>query len=187
MNGSARAAAYAPDGNTLLTSGGDGEVYHWDVRTRRCLYRTRDEGCVKSSAIDVSMDGRYFATGSDSGVVNVYNGGRLGADDEPVNEPRGLFSTSPSPLKTIMNLTTVADTVRFNPDGQILAIASRMKKDSLRLVHLPSGTVFQNWPTARSPLQFVHSLDFSPGGGFMAVGNAKGKVLLYRLHHYEHA
>jgi U3 small nucleolar RNA-associated protein 18 len=184
MNGSARVAAYAPDGNTLLTSGGDGEVYQWDLRTRRCLNRTRDEGCVNSTAIDVSLDGRYFAAGSDSGVVNIYSQGGQGND---VNRPRGLFSPNPSPLKTIMNLTTVADTVRFNPDGQILAIASRMKKDSLRLVHLPSCTVFQNWPTARSPLQFVHSLDFSPGGGFMAVGNAKGKVLLYRLHHYDRA
>ena len=68
--------------------------------------------------------------------------------------------------------------------AQMLAMASRMKKDALRLVHLPSGTVFQNWPTSRSPLGYVHSVAFSPGGGYLAVGNAKGRALLYRLHHY---
>jgi len=32
---------------------------------------------------------------------------------------------------------------------QILAIASRMKKDAMRLVHMPSLTVFSNWPSSR--------------------------------------
>lgn len=32
-----------------------------------------------------------------------------------------------------------------SPDGQMLAFASRMKKDSLRIAHLPSCTVFANW------------------------------------------
>ncbi len=63
-----------------------------------------------------------------------------------------------------------------------MAMASRMKKDAMRLVHLPSATVFSNWPTQRSPLHYVHSLAFSPHSGFLAVGNARGKVLLYRLH-----
>jgi U3 small nucleolar RNA-associated protein 18 len=69
----------------------------------------------------------------------------------------------------------------------MLAIASRMKKDSLRLLHMASRTVFSNWPTTRTPLQFVHSIDFSPHCGYMAIGNAKGRALLYRLHHYEQA
>ena len=32
---------------------------------------------------------------------------------------------------------------------QVLAVASRMKKDAMRLVHMPSLTVFSNWPTSR--------------------------------------
>jgi len=36
-------------------------------------------------------------------------------------------------------------------------------------------------------LQYVYSLDFSRAGGFLAVGNAAGKVLLFKLHHYQHA
>ena len=59
-----------------------------------------------------------------------------------------------------------------------------MERDALRLVHLPSCTVFSNWPTSKSPLHYVHCAAFSPGCGFLAIGNAKGKVLLYRLPHY---
>jgi U3 small nucleolar RNA-associated protein 18 len=66
-------------------------------------------------------------------------------------------------------------------------MASKMKKDALRLVHTASLTTFSNWPTSRSPLGHVHSMAFSPHAGFFAVGNDKGKVLLYRMHHYAQA
>jgi hypothetical protein len=39
----------------------------------------------------------------------------------------------------------------------------------------------------RSPLHYVHSLAFSPHSGFLTIGNARGRVLLYRLHHYQEA
>jgi U3 small nucleolar RNA-associated protein 18 len=84
-------------------------------------------------------------------------------------------------------LTTRADVVRYNSDGQILAIGSTRTKEALRLVHVASRTVFQNWPSYRTPVQYVSSVDFSPNSGYMAIGNAKGKVLLYRLNHYARA
>ena len=67
----------------------------------------------------------------------------------------------------------------------MLAFASRMKRDSLRVAHIPSCTVFSNWPSSKTPLHYVHSLAFSPRCGFLAVGTARGRVLLYRLHHYD--
>eukprot|EP01018_Ginkgo_biloba_P008299 Gb_28754 [translate_table: standard] len=174
MNGSVRAVSFAENGRHLLSSGGDGQVYHWDLRTRKCFHKGDDEGCVNSSALSVSPNSNYFATGSDSGIVNVYN------RDE-------FLGGVKKPLKSLANLVTVVDNLKFNCDSQILAICSRMKRDNLKLVHLPSCTVFSNWPSPKAPLQYVHSMDFSPGGGFMAVGNAEGKVLLYKLHHYQRA
>ena len=44
--------------------------------------------------------------------------------------------------------------------------------------------MFKNWPTSKTPLGYVWDVDFSPGGGYLAVGNDKGKCLLYRLDHY---
>jgi len=190
MNGSVRAGAFSADGNDLLTSGSDGVIYLWDMRMQRCRQRYVDEGSTRGSALSVSPDGQTFASGSESGVVNVYqhstataqtNGSAGGASDNP-EAPLAL-----RPLRSLPHLTTNADSIAFNGDGQLLAIASRMKRDALRLVHLPSLTVFSNWPTSRTPLHYVHSVCFSPGGGYLAIGNAKGRVVLYRLHHFRQA
>jgi len=48
-------------------------------------------------------------------------------------------------------------------------MASRLKKNALRVVHTASQTVFNNWPTPATPLDYVHSLDISPHSGYMAV------------------
>ena len=174
MNGTVRSLAFADDGKTLLSSGGDGQVYHWDLRTRTCLHKGIDEGCINGTTLSTSPNGALFAAGSDSGIVNVYN------RDEFLGGNR-------RPMKTIENLTTKVDFMKFNNDAQILAICSHMKKSSLKLVHVPSFTVFSNWPPPNRTLQYPRCLDFSPGGGFMAIGNAAGNVLLYKLHHYNHA
>ena len=98
----------------------------------------------------------------------------------------GLFAApvAARPAATIMNLTTRVDRLVFDPSGAILAAASTAGKDALRLVHTASGTVFANWPAARTPLGTLSALAFSPRSGYFAAGNEKGKVLLYRLNHF---
>ncbi|GAB2272962.1 hypothetical protein Dimus_007777 [Dionaea muscipula] len=41
-----RSIAFTTDGNQLLSSGGDGQIYHWDLRTRTCFHKGVDEGCL---------------------------------------------------------------------------------------------------------------------------------------------
>ncbi|PPD73864.1 hypothetical protein GOBAR_DD29205 [Gossypium barbadense] len=129
MNGTVRSLAFADNGNQLLSSGGDGEVYHWDLRTRTCIHKAADEGCINGTALCTSPNGRMFAAGSDSGIVNIYN------RDEFLGGKR-------KPIKTVENLTTKVDFMKFNSDAQILAICSTMKKNSLKLMHVPSFTVY---------------------------------------------
>ncbi len=249
-HGACGASRRAPSG-----AGGDGVVHTWDMRTRTCLRRDVDEGCLTATALAAAPSGRLFAAGADSGVVNVYSRGPgaeaagaaaergPGANLVPSKLRRPCAARQAPPLRALTNLTTTIDTLAFSPDSQarhrgaarsrwprrrarairtaalpavtaalpsmhtaretqrhtlspsgkprgprrhaqMLAMASRMKRDALRLVHVPSLTVFANWPTSRTPLGHVHSAAFSPGGGFLAIGNAKGRVLLYRLHHY---
>ncbi|KAK0581957.1 hypothetical protein LWI29_019921 [Acer saccharum] len=174
MNGTARSLAFTSDGKQLLSSGGDGQIYHWDLRTRTCIHKAVDEGCIKGTTLCTSPNGSFFAAGSESGIVNVYN------REEFLGGKR-------KPIKTIENLTSQVDFMKFNNDAQILAICSSRKKNGLKFVHVPSFNVFSNWPPPNSTLKSPQCLDFSPGGGFCAVGNAQGKVLLYKLHHYNHA
>lgn len=146
--------------------------YLWDARHRkRCVHTFVDDGAISCSALAVSADGRYLACGSDTGVVNLY-------DDSCYK------STTPTPLKAIMNLTTVVHKLEFHPDGQMLALASRVKKNSARLFHIPSLTTFQNWPPSGNHLSYVNALSFSANGGYITLGNDKGKAMMYRLNHY---
>ncbi|GAA5953815.1 hypothetical protein JCM21900_005482, partial [Sporobolomyces salmonicolor] len=48
-------------------------------------------------------------------------------------------------------------------------------------VHLPTCGVFSNWPTQQTPLHHVTALDFSKKSEWLAVGNQRGKVLLYEV------
>ncbi|EPS74299.1 hypothetical protein M569_00455, partial [Genlisea aurea] len=180
MNATVRSAAFSHDGRRLASSGGDGRIYLWDVRKMRCVDVVVDEGCVKGTALCGSHDGRWLAAGSESGIVNVYGGEEFFGnerDDDGKKKKKGR------PVKVIENLTTRVDTVKFNWDAQILAIVSRMKRNSMRLVHVASMTVFQNFPRQNQSLGYPICVDFSPRG-FMAVGNAAGKVPLFKLHHY---
>lgn len=174
MNGTVRSLAFAEDGKQLLSSGGDGHVYHWDLRTRRCIHKAVDEGCINSTVLCTSPNGSLFAAGSDSGIVNIY-------------KREEFLGGKKKPIKTVENLTTRVDFMKFNHDSQILAICSTVKNNSMKLIHIPSLTVFSNWPPQNAALRYPRCMDFSPAGGFMAVGNAAGKVLLYKLHHYQNA
>ncbi len=82
-------------------------------------------------------------------------------------------------LKEIKNITTSIHTLAFHPSSQILLISSRQKKDALRMIHVPSFRVYQNWPTASTPLSYINSVSFSSDGKYLALGNEKGRVLLY--------
>ncbi|KAF9970422.1 U3 small nucleolar RNA-associated protein 18 [Actinomortierella ambigua] len=174
MNGNVRAVAWSSDGTHLYSIGVDCEVYQWEVSTGKCLHRFFDDGGFKPTALAVSPDNKFFAVGSKSGIVNVY-------------DQTCLKSTHPKPLRAIGNLTTAINVMRFNHDSQILAIASKGRKDQLKLIHIPSLKVFPNWPTKGTPLSYVTCLTFSPRSGYLAIGNDKGKVLLYRLNHYASA
>lgn len=62
-----------------------------------------------------------------------------------------------------------------------LALASDF---SLAQIHLPSLTSFSNWPTSSTPLGHVSAVDFSARSEYIAIGNTRGRVLLYHLKDY---
>lgn len=180
MNGSVRAAAFTPDSREILSVGGDGEVYRWDLRQQMCLQRFQDEGNLGGTAIAVAPTGGVFAVGSTSGVVNVYDAATALGGGATAEE-------GPKPKKAVMNLTTAADFVEFNHDGSLMCVASRKKKDALKMVHVDSLTTFSNWPTSNTPLHYVNAVAFSPHSGYFGIGNDKGAVLTYRLSQFSKA
>uniref|UniRef100_A0A8C8FP39 U3 small nucleolar RNA-associated protein 18 homolog n=1 Tax=Oncorhynchus tshawytscha TaxID=74940 RepID=A0A8C8FP39_ONCTS len=147
----------------------EGEVYIWDMRSSKCLNRFTDDGCVSGTSMAASKNGQYLACGSAAGVVNVYS------------QEECMRQNNPKPLKAIMNLVTSATSLRFNPTSEILAIASRADDEAARLVHIPSFTVFSNFPMfQRKTIYRAHRLDFSPNSGFFSLANNKGHAPLFR-------
>merc|ERR1712080_434750 len=146
--------------------GEEGEVYVWDMRRRLCIHRFTDDGCISGTC--VATGGDYLATGSTTGVVNVYN------------TRAALLSTStPRPVRAVMNLVTPITCLKFNHTAEILAMTSRFTDNAVKLLHVPSMTVFKNFPdTKRYQLHKVLSLDISQGSGYLAMGNIKGSANL---------
>ncbi|KAJ1673532.1 U3 snoRNP protein [Spiromyces aspiralis] len=172
MNGTVKDVAWCKDSNYLWSIGMDAEVYQWDTRKgNECVQRWKDRDCYRPTCIASSPTSSFFACGDYSGIVNIY--------DSPMTQ-----NDTRKPIKSVTNLTTPISEVLFNHDSQMLGIFSRNKKDQFKLVHLPSCTVFSNWPTHNTPLGYVQTFDFSPNSGFLGIGNDKGKVLLFRLKHY---
>ncbi|OWF54383.1 U3 small nucleolar RNA-associated protein 18 homolog [Mizuhopecten yessoensis] len=173
MNGNVESVAFSRDGTTMYSHGDDGEVYIWDMSTRDCVHRFVDEGCTKGTSIAASPNGQYLSCGSYSGVVNIY-------EAETCRTMR-----SPKPVKALMNLTTPCTDTRFHPSSEMLAMSSNFTERAVKLVHLPSMTVFSNYPESHDhELRLPRSMDFSPNGGYFTVGTNKGSALLYRMKHF---
>ncbi|KAJ1667020.1 U3 snoRNP protein [Coemansia sp. RSA 1646] len=178
MNGVVRDVSFTADGNYLWSIGTDNEMYQWDLRQNQCVSRWHDQSMFRATHMEVSSDSSYYASGDHSGMVNIY-------DVNAIKTQANSAFLNVKPFKALNNLTTSISGLRFNHSSEILGIFSNKTQGQLKLAHLPTGTVFSNWPSMSSNLGFVQCIDFSPHSGFMAVGNDKGKAMLYRLPHFQ--
>ncbi|KAF2984744.1 hypothetical protein EK904_002310 [Melospiza melodia maxima] len=121
VNGRCTASAFTPDSSKIYSYSKEGEVFIWDVRSRKSLHKFEDEGSLEGKCIAISKNNQYVACGSSSGVVNLYT------TDVCLKENR------PKPVKAIMNLVTSATCVTFNPTTEILAVASRDTDEAVKL------------------------------------------------------
>ncbi|KAJ9605248.1 U3 snoRNP protein [Cladophialophora chaetospira] len=177
--------AWWKDGNGFAAVGKNGEVSEYDIESRRVVVRWMDEGAVGTTVIALSGDtsqqcrggSRWVAIGSSSGVVNLYDrrGWTNTASVDSTQDER------PKPVRMFDQLTTPVSQLEFSEDGQMLVMSSRWKKNALRLAHLPSCTLYRNWPTDKTPLGRISSVALSTDGGYLAVGNEQGKIRLWEV------
>ncbi|KAI7935409.1 hypothetical protein MJO28_016280, partial [Puccinia striiformis f. sp. tritici] len=182
--------AWSRNGTQLLTIGNNAEVSIWDLRMNKILGTWFDDGGFNPTKITttdqdcinlLNDSNSYTAIGSQTGIVNLYDDQLHHSESFGVDQ----FQASRKPFKTITNLTTSINRIKFNPDAQVLGISSQVKKDAFKLVHTKSGTVFSNWPTSNTPLGHVTDFDFNYNSKFLVTANNRGKVLLYSLKFWE--
>jgi U3 small nucleolar RNA-associated protein 18 len=164
--------AFSKDSNYLYSHSDDNEVTVFDLRTQRVKHKFSDDGCVNGTILTLSSNGRFLATGSRQGFVNIYN-------SEDV-----LASKYPKPVSVLSNLTTEISDLKFNHTSELLALCSVDSKNGIKIAHVQSGTVFHNFPTHLDHIGQPTVLEFSPESGFLGVGTLEAKVPLYRLRHF---
>ncbi|KIH87242.1 U3 small nucleolar RNA-associated protein 18 [Sporothrix brasiliensis 5110] len=179
------------DGSGMTILGRDGSVGEWSLEARRFVGVWRDDGSTGGTVLALgggqvagqtggpAMLGgdRWVAIGSKTGITNLYDRAQL-------VETNGAATTvvaTPTPLRVLEQLVTPITSISFTPDGQLMAFASKHKQDALRLVHLPSATVYRNWPTSKTPLGRITAVAFSRDNDFLAVGNDAGKTRLWEI------
>ncbi len=194
--------AWWKNGHGLSIVGKNGEVTEWSVQ-KGFTGRWMDDGAVGTTVIAVGGNSgrddwiggdRWVAIGSSSGIVNLYDR-RSWCEQQPQTDggsgdSNGGIPMAPKPHRILEHLTTPISHLAFSPDGQILLMASRWKHNALRLVHLPSGTVFRNWPTAKTPLGRITSVAWGRptaeeeqegSVALLAVGAETGRVRLWEV------
>jgi len=145
--------SFTADSKRLIVCGDSCNVNVLSLRQNCIEHIFVDDGCVNGRAISLSPNQRLLATGSNEGVVNVY-------DYESIYK-----STVPQPEKRFMNLRTSIANLQFNHTSELLAMSSRMVPNSLKLAHFPSAKA------ARSKLRALSSaLRGSPSTAQRAVG-----------------
>ena len=184
------------EGLSIISKSGEAIEYH--IAQRAVVAKWMDEGAAGATVLalggnipggkDNGLGGdRWMAVGSQSGIVNIYDRSSWSLDPDATasNSNSNLTQTgvpsSPNPKKVLRQLTTPTSHLAFADDGQMLAVASRWKADALRLVHLPSCTLYSRWPTSSTPLGRISALVFGPGGELLAVGNEAGKVRMWEI------
>jgi U3 small nucleolar RNA-associated protein 18 len=190
------------DGTGMSIAGKNGEVTEWSVENG-VVGRWTDEGAVGTTVITLGGNSgregwlggdRWVAIGSSSGVVNVYDRRAWSENDPSTNgakvDSNNGIPKAPKPLRALQNLTTPISHLEFTADGQVLAMASRWKNNAMRLVHLPSATVFKNWPTEKTPLGRITAIAWGRPSeeeeregslAQLAVANEAGHVRMWEI------
>lgn len=136
--------AWWSDGEGMTVASKNGEISEWDGRLGKVVARWMDEGAVGTTVLNLGgrsgrtqLGGdRWVAVGSSSGVVNVYDRREWAAAYGQAPKDKKAESAiprNPKPVRGLDQLTTPISHLVFSPDGQMLVMASRWKRDALRL------------------------------------------------------
>jgi eukaryotic-like serine/threonine-protein kinase len=151
--------AFSPDGERVVSAGGDGTIKTWDSRTGQVVQRIAAH--AKSTfCVAFHSGGRHVASSGDDGRAKVWD----------LTTGREVFAAPCSTVYIFGNAYTVA----FSPDGRLLAAGSD------RVVNIWDWAGHQLRDTLPGHDRFAINVAFSRDGR-LATGSWRGGVRLWNL------
>lgn len=150
--------ALSEDGQYLAATSFDGRINVWDNLANGAKIREFETKRSFGMSIDLSMDGRFTASGHENGGIYVFN-----------NETGRLFLSLPGLVKPVR-------AVRFSPGGTLLAAAGDSRL--IALYDVFSGDQVANLTGHDA---WVFSLDWSDTGEYLLSGAFDGKVKVWSI------
>jgi len=150
--------SFSPGGRFFASSGGDNAAIRWDVKPRQPVGRQFDLGHQVAS-MALSNNGKHFATGSDNGIVHLWDATTNPPTDQPL----------------VGHAATFVNALAFSPDGKILATGSH--DTTIRLWDVDTAQQIGNPLLGHSEL--INALAFSPDGKTLASGSWDDLIMLW--------
>jgi WD40 repeat protein len=165
--GNVRAVTFSPDG-TILASGGSGRhVCLWDMATRR-LKASLAGHAGTVTAVAFSLDGRTLVSGSQDGTIRCW--------DAITSLPRWAVPAHPDGYD-IGRYVPAVFSVRFSPDGQIVASAACLDP-AVRIWDSATG---RERMSLCGPTSMAIAVEFAPDGATLVAGDDRGNLTLWDL------
>jgi WD40 repeat protein/serine/threonine protein kinase len=147
--------AYSPDGQRILTSGGDRTVKLWEAGTGHLLLTFEGHG-DRVGALAFSPDGRRIVTGSRDRRAKVWD------------------AATGKELLTLRGHSDGISSVAFSPDGRRILTGS--SDNTAKLWDALSG---KSLLTLRGHTNGITSVAFSPDGRWLATASLDGRAKLW--------
>ncbi|KZF25721.1 putative meiotic recombination protein Ski8/Rec14 [Xylona heveae TC161] len=152
------AIALSEDGQYLASTTYDGRINVWETSGNREKIRQYETKGSFGMSIDLSLDGRFTASGHENGSVYIFD-----------NDTGRILHSLPSLVKPVR-------AVAFSPGGKLLAAAGDSK--IIALYDVASGEQVAN---LTGHAAWIFSLDWSYTGEYLLSGAFDGKVKVWSI------
>lgn len=200
--GAVYSAAFFPGGARVVSSGDDGKIRVWDVRTGRLLSSEEGPGGTISD-VAVSPDGRLLASCTDSSkgsLVQLRDARTLVLRRTFEAQEDGVFEVVFSPdgrllasggrdkvvklwevstgrlVHSLVGHDAAVTALAFTPDSRTLASASADEDNTVRLWDVQTG---RSLHTLAAHDDWVTSVAFAPDGATLASGSRDRKLIFW--------